>query len=298
VFGTKPPQTKKGEKARMRKLFITVLILGQGLFAQTAIGQSEEGRIAALERELAQKEEKFEQLAKKWEAISGEKVALPKSLQAKEAQASKAVESDTDTKIALSRKVVPSTALMDQEEQKAVSATEEKRTGTDAQESVEESAYDLAMRQRKEREAAELEKLRKEQIAKKKKRIAAVKKKRGGKLLAHIDLSKQRMYIYRGGKLLYKWPVSTARRGYVTPRGTYRPQFLERMHYSRRYHNSPMPHSIFFHGNFAIHGTYSIRRLGRRASHGCVRLHPKNARTLYSMVRKFGKRNTIIKITD
>lgn len=116
-------------------------------------------------------------------------------------------------------------------------------------------------------------------------------------ITAHIDLSKQEMHVFQGNNLMYKWRVSTARRGYVTPVGNYHPQFLERMHYSKRYHNSPMPHSIFFKGNFAIHGTNSIRRLGRRASHGCVRLHPRNAEKLYALVKKYGKANILIKIT-
>lgn len=38
-----------------------------------------------------------------------------------------------------------------------------------------------------------------------------------------------------------------------------------------------MPHSIFFHGGYAIHGSYEINRLGGPASHGCIRLHPANA---------------------
>ncbi len=116
------------------------------------------------------------------------------------------------------------------------------------------------------------------------------------KLTVKIDLSQQRMRVYKEDRLLYKWRVSTARRGYVTPVGTYQPQILERMHYSRLYHNSPMPYSIFFRGNYAIHGTSSTWRLGRRASHGCVRLHPKHAKKLYRLVERFGKSRTRIEI--
>ena len=124
----------------------------------------------------------------------------------------------------------------------------------------------------------------------------AEEKRKKRQLTAHIDLSIQQMKVFKGDELLYKWRVSTARRGYVTPVGSYQPQYLEKMHYSRRYHNSPMPHSIFFKGNFAIHGTNSIRRLGRRASHGCVRLHPRNAKKLYTLIQQHGKKNTLIKI--
>ena len=161
----------------------------------------------------------------------------------------------------------------------------------------EEAAEESLVRQRRVREMEELDKLREAQLKMQRERIAAVQREKERRITAHIDLSRQKMMIYKGDTLLYKWPVSTARKGYVTPVGLYQPQYLERMHYSRRYHNSPMPHSIFFKGNFAIHGTNSISRLGRRASHGCVRLHPKHARKLYSMVRKYGKKNTLIKIT-
>ncbi len=116
------------------------------------------------------------------------------------------------------------------------------------------------------------------------------------KLVAKIDLSQQRMRVYINGRQQYSWPVSTARRGYRTPVGSFSPKVLKRMHYSRKYNNSPMPHSVFFLGGYAIHGTGAVRRLGRPASHGCVRLHPGNARRLYRLIRAYGKRNTRIRI--
>jgi lipoprotein-anchoring transpeptidase ErfK/SrfK len=66
------------------------------------------------------------------------------------------------------------------------------------------------------------------------------------------------------------------------------------MWYSRKYHMSPMPHSIFFLGGYAIHGTDAVGRLGRPASHGCVRLHPSNAATLYSLVRQSGSTQIVV----
>lgn len=84
----------------------------------------------------------------------------------------------------------------------------------------------------------------------------------------------------------YQWLVSTARRGYSTPSGNFRPYSLQTMHYSKKYDNSPMPYSIFFTGGFAIHGTPHVGNLGRPASHGCVRLHPENARTLFGIVSR------------
>lgn len=116
-------------------------------------------------------------------------------------------------------------------------------------------------------------------------------------LVAKIDISSQRMNVTVNGRHYASWKVSTARRGYRTPIGTWRPKWLHRMHYSRKYNNSPMPHSIFFLGGYAIHGTNAIRRLGRPASHGCIRLHPRNAAKLFALVKRHGRRNTRIKIT-
>ena len=113
-------------------------------------------------------------------------------------------------------------------------------------------------------------------------------------ILARVDISAQRMDVFVDGWPRYSWPVSTARRGYVTPVGVYTAKRLEVMWYSRKYEMSPMPHSIFFNGGYAIHGTYYVRRLGKPASHGCVRLHPDNAATLYSLVEANGMASTQI----
>jgi hypothetical protein len=108
-----------------------------------------------------------------------------------------------------------------------------------------------------------------------------------------VDLSSQRMHVESAGAT-YSWPISSARSGYVTPRGVYSPTSLQTMHRSKKYHNSPMPHSIFFRGGYAIHGTYATGALGRPASHGCIRISPANAATLYSLVRAEGATISII----
>jgi lipoprotein-anchoring transpeptidase ErfK/SrfK len=115
-------------------------------------------------------------------------------------------------------------------------------------------------------------------------------------VVVHIDRSSQRMAVMVDGVPRYNWRVSTARAGYVTPPGVYHPQMLARRWYSKKYYNSPMPHSIFFYGGFAIHGTYEISQLGGPASHGCVRLDPGNAATLYGIVEREGMGATTIVI--
>ena len=108
------------------------------------------------------------------------------------------------------------------------------------------------------------------------------------RIVARVDLSSQRMVVTRRGKTLYSWPVSTGRKGYRTPTGTWRVHRMHREYYSKKYDNAPMPFAMFYYRGFAIHGTNSISRLGRPASHGCVRLHPSNAATLFSLVNRYG----------
>src|SRR5689334_23308358 len=116
-------------------------------------------------------------------------------------------------------------------------------------------------------------------------------------LLVEIDKSRQRMTVVVDGTPRYSWPVSTGRSGFGTPNGVFHPQRLARVWFSRKYYNSPMPHSIFFHGGFAIHGSYEIHRLGGPASHGCVRLHPVHAATLYGLVQRHGMESTSIVVS-
>lgn len=117
-------------------------------------------------------------------------------------------------------------------------------------------------------------------------------------LVARIDLSRQTMTVSENGEVVYSWPVSTGRKGYRTPRGTYRPTRMHKMWYSRKYDMAPMPFSVFFHGGYAIHGTKEVGSLGRPASHGCVRLRTGNAAKFFSMVRRAGPRNTRIVVVN
>lgn len=112
-----------------------------------------------------------------------------------------------------------------------------------------------------------------------------------------VDKSTQRMTVVVDGVQKYHWPVSTGARGYVTPSGQYTAFRLEKDHYSEEWDNAPMPHSIFFtRQGHAIHGSNS--RLGVALSHGCVRLSPQNAATLYNLVEKRGLSATRVIVTE
>jgi hypothetical protein len=112
-------------------------------------------------------------------------------------------------------------------------------------------------------------------------------------VLINIDKVSQKMTVFLDGVKQYEWPVSTGIRGYTTPSGTYTASSMNKIWYSKQWDNAPMPHAVFFtKDGHAIHGTYEIKRLGKPASHGCVRIAPKNAATLYALVAKTGLKNT------
>jgi len=105
-------------------------------------------------------------------------------------------------------------------------------------------------------------------------------------ILVNISKSQQRAAVLVDGKEVYRWPVSTGRRGHATPTGTFHPLRLERHWYSHQYEMTPMPWAMFFFRGYAVHGTMEAYNLGHPASHGCVRLRPDHAEALFSLVHK------------
>jgi lipoprotein-anchoring transpeptidase ErfK/SrfK len=109
----------------------------------------------------------------------------------------------------------------------------------------------------------------------------------------NINKTKQQMAVFVDGVEAYQWPVSTGREGYSTPSGTYSATSMNEIWHSKEWDNAPMPHSIFFmKDGHAIHGSYDVKNLGRPVSHGCVRISPANAATLYRLVKENGLENT------
>ena len=117
-------------------------------------------------------------------------------------------------------------------------------------------------------------------------------------ILIKVDKSTQRMTVLRDGAILHSWPVSTGRTGFATPSGSYTTFRMEADHYSKEWDDAPMPHSIFFTTvGHAIHDSYSIKNLGTPVSHGCVRISPANATTLFALVKKESLSNTKVVLT-
>ena len=120
----------------------------------------------------------------------------------------------------------------------------------------------------------------------------------GSSIRISIDKATQKMTVLVNGEEKYDWPVSTGKRGYSTPSGIYTATSMNEIWYSKEWDNAPMPHAIFFmKDGHAIHGSYEVKYLGKPASHGCVRLAPKNATTLYDLVKKTGLEHTQVVLT-
>ena len=122
---------------------------------------------------------------------------------------------------------------------------------------------------------------------------------------AYVSLSEQRMYLYLHGQQIGSYLVSTGAAGYGTPNFDTRPNGrIYDKYTSTKWPDGDyrglgnMPYAVFIRGGFAIHGTPqgNWRRLGTRASHGCIRLHPDNAYRFNRLVRQYGIAQTWITV--
>jgi L,D-transpeptidase ErfK/SrfK len=108
-----------------------------------------------------------------------------------------------------------------------------------------------------------------------------------------VKISKDQMAwgAYDANGSLVKWGPASSARGYCpdigggchTPSGTFAVYQKEGEGcFSRKFPvgrgGAPMPYCMFFHGGFAMHGSYEVP--GYNASHGCVRMFVDDAEWL------------------
>jgi len=126
-------------------------------------------------------------------------------------------------------------------------------------------------------------------------------------LFAEIIKSSQTLYLYIGGELKDSFKVSTGMKKHETPGMSRRPSGPVFTKYkSRKYPGGNymglgnMPYAVFISGGYAIHGTTpgNFSKLGTPASHGCIRLHPYNAKIFYELVKRIGISGTWVTIRD
>jgi hypothetical protein len=124
---------------------------------------------------------------------------------------------------------------------------------------------------------------------------------------AEIIKSTQTLYLYLDAELIDSFPVSTGMKKYETPKLSVRPSGpLLKKYTSKKFPGGNyqglgnMPYAVFIRGGYAIHGTTTgnFSKLGTKASHGCIRLHPVNARIFYELVKRLGIEYTWVTIKD
>src|SRR5688572_1242944 len=129
----------------------------------------------------------------------------------------------------------------------------------------------------------------------------------GCSVFVHVVKSSQKLYLYENGTLIDSFSASTGTKKFPTPDINMRPEGPTFIKYtSRKYPEGDykglgnMPYVVFIKDGYAIHGTTpgNFLKLGHRASHGCVRLHPDNAKMVYELVNLYGLENTWVKVNE
>ena len=122
---------------------------------------------------------------------------------------------------------------------------------------------------------------------------------------ARVEKSEQKLYLYVGGSLYGVYATSTGIPGRGTPNFDQHPDGrIYNRYTSTKFPGGDydglgnMPYAVFIGGGFAIHGTGrgNWPKLGRVASHGCIRIHPDNAYIFNQLVRQYGVANTWITV--
>lgn len=101
-------------------------------------------------------------------------------------------------------------------------------------------------------------------------------------ILVTVDLSKQRAWVMKEGKIIDSCLVSTGREGFNTPAGRYVITDKHRSWTSTLYHVA-MPY--FMRLNCSAIGLHSGYVTGRPASHGCIRLPYDKAQKFFGICR-------------
>lgn len=117
-----------------------------------------------------------------------------------------------------------------------------------------------------------------------------------GEKRIEVDLAKQTLYAYQGGKLVFQALVSTGKWA-PTPVGEYK--IWVKLRATRMtggegadYYNLPnVPYVMFYYNDkvpqsagFSLHGAYWHNNFGHPMSHGCVNMRPVDAQKMYDWV--------------
>ncbi len=135
-------------------------------------------------------------------------------------------------------------------------------------------------------------------------------KKRGqidSRVWCKISKTTQRLYLYIDGEAVDTFKVSTGSTRHETPlfdmqpRGPIFQKYTSKKYPGGNYNGlGNMPYVVFIQNGYGFHGTTrgNIPRLGKKASHGCIRLHPDNAKILNELIRKAGIENSWVTVVE
>jgi len=98
-----------------------------------------------------------------------------------------------------------------------------------------------------------------------------------------VNLSTQRLIAWEGGKPVYAVTVSTGKKSTPTRVGSFKIQSkhkIARMR-GRDYDVPNVPYTMYYQGNYGIHGAYWHKKFGTPVSHGCINVAPNHAKWLF-----------------
>jgi len=111
-----------------------------------------------------------------------------------------------------------------------------------------------------------------------------------------VDISEQKLIAYQGETPVFETIVSTGKPGWRTLPGT----FAVYLKYDKTrmrgpgYDTPDVPWTMFYSGDFAIHGAYWHNNFGTPVSHGCVNLRVEEAKALF----EWAPMGTRVVVTD
>ena len=123
-----------------------------------------------------------------------------------------------------------------------------------------------------------------------------------------LKLKEKRVYVYRGDKLLKRYPVAIGKKGWETPTGEW--QVMEKIKnpawtsfktgevFPAGVENPLGSRWIGFWTDgkdvIGFHGTPDLKSIGTAASHGCVRMRNRDVKAMFPLI----KVGTTVKVVD
>jgi lipoprotein-anchoring transpeptidase ErfK/SrfK len=123
-----------------------------------------------------------------------------------------------------------------------------------------------------------------------------------------LKLKERRVYVYKGDKLLKRYPVAVGKKGWETPTGEW--QVMEKIRnpawtsfktgevFPAGVENPLGSRWIGFWTDgqdvIGFHGTPNVKSIGTAASHGCVRMRNRDVKALFPLV----KVGTVVKVVN